>query len=253
MTNRAQVFHSSERGTPFLSAKFPYLRQLPSCHAEQALLEFYIRKKRGIGKSTHLVSVAYITKEVNGRLMCVLTMAKPCKSCAFLMHYAGVKKCTYSTSLGFVTEQMATILTSAKASKGAMIPVVHRDRSLLKNALLRTMFELYVQSERTFTLIDEGRKTVEGRLWAGAIRTLHIGDVIWIVRDGVRIPVQITFMRRYSSFHAMLSYKDTLTRALPEEVSVMTGVQKYNALYEKKKNVNKCVVAIGLLKLTLRC
>lgn len=188
---------------------------------------------------------------IDGLCVISLSWGKPCKSCAQLMTDVGIKKCTYSTPDGFVTQPMTAILHEATDSKGVLIPKVWNDRSLLKTAMLRPMFEMYIQMERTFELIRLGIKTIEGRLWNGAIRTLHIGDVMWIVWSGTRIPVQITFMRRYSSFHAMLSFKDTFRKTLPDEPTIMAGVQKYNALYRKKKR--KDVLAIGLRVLIMNC
>lgn len=221
---------------------------MPRHHAE----EYVLKQTAAPIKKTHMFTFGYRFKMVNGACVVSLSWGKPCKSCAQLMSDAGIKRCTYSTPTAFVTQPMTAILHEALYSRGTLIPKVWCDRSLLQTALLRPMFELFIRAETTFERIRTGVKTIEGRLWNGAIRTLHIGDVVWVVWQGKRIPVQITFMRRYASFHAMLSFRDTFKKTL-DEPSILSGVEKYNAMFPKKKRSGKQVLAIGLRVLMLTC
>ena len=240
----------SSRGPGRLASRFSWLRDLPSRHAEHDLLE-KVACSKGV---SHIYSLALHASSHADRaksgMAYTLRLAKPCSSCAKLMLALGVKKCTYSTGVAtnpFVCELMSNIARTALPATGARIVRRQHHLNLLQHALRRPMFELFVQSDVTFGYIHDGLKTIEGRIWSGAIRTLNEGQVIYVTATGQhKVAVQIRFIRRYASFHKMLSFRDTLEKTLPSVETVQAGVQRYNALYPMKRQKGKNVVAIGL-------
>lgn len=92
--------------------------------------------------------------------------------------------------------------------------------------------EMYIK-EPWMTLIREGLKEVEGRLYKGDVMDYRVGDKLNFVhktRDGEmeNLMVKITKLEKYPDFKALL-YNEKLYRVLPGFPSIRTG----NELYEK--------------------
>ena len=231
------VGECSLRGPGRLGRKYPWLRTLPSRHAEHDVLE-KVNQLQLDSKKVTIWSVSFKDD--------VMRNAKPCKSCARLMHEIGIRWCIYSEDNRLVKQSVASLVKEAVDSRGASIPKMWKNVELVKASLTTPRFELFVRNENTFRYIQTREKTIEGRLWVGNIRKRTQGEIIYIAYSSdSRILVQITTIRRYSSFGQMLS-KVNVKHLMPNVKTNQEALTRYHDLYPKEKRKRKSVVALTL-------
>lgn len=95
-------------------------------------------------------------------------------------------------------------------------------------------YDLYIR-QPWFTLIKEGFKEVEGRLYKGEVKDYKIGDTINIINKNINgvqkiLPVEITKLTKYPDFKSLL-YNEKLFRVLPGFPSIRTGNELYEKIY----------------------
>ena len=231
------VGECSLRGPGRLGRKYPWLRTLPSRHAEHDVLE-KVNQLQLDSKKVTIWSVSFKDD--------VMRNAKPCRSCARLMHQMGIRWCVYSEDNRLVKQSVSSLVDEAIDSRGASIPKIWENVALVKASLTTPRFELFVRNEDTFRHIERREKTIEGRLWAGNIRKRTPGEIIYIAHASEsRLLVQIVTIRRYSSFGHMLS-KINVKRLMPTVNTKDEALARYYHLYPKEKRKGKSVVALTL-------
>ena len=241
----------SERGPGWLSNYFHWLKSLPSRHAEHDALEkmfrFFMKKGNRLSDLCELfrdVVMYSVAMDKDGGWR----NAKPCRSCARLMHMLGITHCIYSTMTGFMTISVAELVKEAVDSRGALIPLIWKNVTLLKEASLSNtpLFPLYIRNEDTFNLIEAKRKTIEVRLWSGEMRKRKRGEVIRVVyRNQKTCFAQITATKCYKTFHKMLCKNDYL-RIMPHASSREDVLRKYHDIYPSHKRKKYDVVILCL-------
>lgn len=105
--------------------------------------------------------------------------------------------------------------------------------------------------EPYYSLILEGKKTVEGRLNKQKFKDMKIGDVITIYKDDdikQNFKVKITEKNEYKSFKDMLEVEG-LQKVLPDVESIKAGVEIYYAFPGFKENEVNGVLAIRIQKI----
>ena len=88
-----------------------------------------------------------------------------------------------------------------------------------------------------FSLIAEGKKTVEGRVAKEKYRALHLGDVVRFCSQSETLDARIISIEHFDSFAEMLSYygvKNCLPgiQTLDEAVSIYHGFPEYQSQAE---------------------
>eukprot|EP01105_Mastigella_eilhardi_P023786 TRINITY_DN6051_c0_g1_i1.p2 TRINITY_DN6051_c0_g1~~TRINITY_DN6051_c0_g1_i1.p2 ORF type:complete len:125 (-),score=40.54 TRINITY_DN6051_c0_g1_i1:65-439(-) len=102
--------------------------------------------------------------------------------------------------------------------------------------------------EPWFSLLRDGRKTVEGRLNAGDCATLRPGDRVRFARapdGGEAFTASVDGTRAYPSFSSMLC-AEGLQCVLPGVASVEEGVAVYRQFYSEEQERQHGVLAIRL-------
>ena len=99
-----------------------------------------------------------------------------------------------------------------------------------------------------FTYVEEGKKTVEGRLNVGIFSKIHKGDIITFVNQNKKINTRVMAIDHYQTFANMLKNK-TLKKTLPNISSNTEGVQIYRNIYPENKEKKFGVVAITIQKI----
>jgi ASC-1-like (ASCH) protein len=241
----------SERGPGWLSNFFHWLKSLPSRHAEHDALEKMFRSfmKKGCRLSDLCalfrdVVVYSVAIDKNGEWR----NAKPCRSCARLMHMIGINHCIYSTMTGFMTISIADLVLEAVDSRGALIPLIWKNEALLKEASVSNapLFSLYIRNEDTFDLIQAKRKTIEVRMWSGEMRKRKRNEVIRVVyRNQKTCFAQISAIKCYKTFHKMLC-KNDYRHVMPHAASKEDVLRKYHDIYPSHKRKKYDVVILCL-------
>ena len=158
----------------------------------------------------------------------------------------------YSEPFGIKTLDIEEHFHHAKQSLSTQRTHFRRDTHDFHTAiLLQKMYCLWVAHSRTFEDICTGKKTIEGRLWKGSLRTLKKNQVIYICCNKHKIAVRIMSIRRYPTFHRLLSYKDNLHKTLYNASSLQEGVTYYNNIYDKRNIMLHGVVGITVTRLVL--
>jgi ASC-1-like (ASCH) protein len=102
-------------------------------------------------------------------------------------------------------------------------------------------------SEPWFTLIKEGRKTVEGRLNKGEFAQMRAGDtIIWTNNDD-SFKTKIKSIQKYNTFYEYLE-GEGIKSALPvdEVQTVKDGVDVYYKYYTREEEEKYGVLAVRL-------
>ncbi|XP_021643354.2 uncharacterized protein LOC110637521 isoform X2 [Hevea brasiliensis] len=113
----------------------------------------------------------------------------------------------------------------------------------LKNMFKSTFFELHVQ-EPFFSLLKDGRKTIEGRCAGSNYSRIEPGALVLLNRTAV---LEVKDVRRYASFSEMLETED-LSQVLPGVKTVQEGVKIYRKFYTEEKEMSNGVLAICVSK-----
>lgn len=105
-------------------------------------------------------------------------------------------------------------------------------------------------SEPWFTHVNEGQKTIEGRLNDGDWQTMKSGDFIKFDSESKREPKQsceVVVIRttKYPSFREML-IREGLRYCLPGVQTIEEGVQIYRQFYSADEEAKKGVIAISI-------
>ena len=233
---KVMVGTCSHRGAGVLGQRYGWLRRLPSRHAEHDVLEQVHKHQLPCHRVT-LWSLAYKAN--------VWRNAKPCRSCARLMHAMGIRHCVYSCDTGTLVKQtVQQLLHEAIDSRGVRIPQLQHNAMVLQRPLKRPRFALYLRTAATFHQMYTRQKTVEGRLWSGEMRKRKKDEVIDIVyQDTKRFPVQITAVRRFRSFTKMLQTHH-YTDVMPHATSPSEVIRTYHSIYAPDKRRATDVVAL---------
>ncbi|KAJ6991469.1 hypothetical protein NC653_019599 [Populus alba x Populus x berolinensis] len=115
----------------------------------------------------------------------------------------------------------------------------------LINVLEGISCEIHVQ-EPYFSLLKDGRKTIEGRCATGDYIRIEPGDLILVNKIVV---LKVEDVRRYASFSKMLQ-AENLEKVLPGVKTVEEGVKIYRKFYTEEKEMSNGVLAICVSKLT---
>jgi ASC-1-like (ASCH) protein len=235
---------SSLNGPGILGKKYKWLKLLPSRHAEHDLLEKLIKNKIKFNK-IEIYSLLFKIKDNK----IILHNAKPCKSCTKLMDKLNIKICYYSINNTIEYININNLLNTATDSKGAIIPKIWHDNKLY-NTINIKKFYLNIKCKKDVMLIQNNIKTILCELWTGNIRKLHNKDLIYIKYKNIKIPIQITFIKRYKTLNRMFLYKNTLQDCCPN-TDINTILSYYNNLYSDYINKNYDLVSIGIRVLKL--
>ncbi len=97
--------------------------------------------------------------------------------------------------------------------------------------------EIYIK-EPWMTLIREGLKEVEGRLYKGMVESFRLGDTLIFnhkTREGKdeKLKVEITKLTKYPDFRSLL-YHEGKHRVLPGFPNIRTGNELYESIYNPK-------------------
>ncbi|KAI5582999.1 hypothetical protein POPTR_007G132100v4 [Populus trichocarpa] len=114
----------------------------------------------------------------------------------------------------------------------------------LINVLEGISCEIHVQ-EPYFSLLKDGRKTIEGRCATGDYIRIEPGDLILVNKIVV---LKVEDVRRYASFSKMLQ-AENLEKVLPGVKTVEEGVKIYRKFYTEEKEMSNGVLAICVSKL----
>jgi ASC-1-like (ASCH) protein len=94
-----------------------------------------------------------------------------------------------------------------------------------------------------FTLIKEGRKTIEGRLNKGRFASLKVGQVIMWENAGQAVKTKLVRIEKYNTFSDMLA-NEGLRHVLPDIKTIKDGVDVYRQFYSEAKEAEYGVLAI---------
>uniref|UniRef100_A0A6N2N7H8 ASCH domain-containing protein n=1 Tax=Salix viminalis TaxID=40686 RepID=A0A6N2N7H8_SALVM len=114
----------------------------------------------------------------------------------------------------------------------------------LINVLEGISCEIHVQ-EPYFSLLKDGRKTIEGRCVTGGYTRIEPGDLILVNKILV---LKVEDVHRYASFSKMLQ-AESLEKVLPGVKTVEEGVEIYRKLYTDEKEMSNGVLAVCVSKL----
>lgn len=197
-------------------------QRAPSLHAEVACLAKY--KEAHQRRSPCLVSVAF--SFLGGTW--VPAMARPCLNCARTIQRRGIRQIRYSDYQGnLIKVSIDTLLQQAQFSVGYSL---QRGMGVLTP-------KVFLKSETTFDLIQQGKKTVELRQNRGFFSKLIPGKRIqFLVQTEQRIrqlEVVITKVRLFQNFRNLL-LKEGLPRCMPNAKTTGEALSWLRHLYKSK-------------------
>lgn len=103
-------------------------------------------------------------------------------------------------------------------------------------------------AEPWFSLIKEGKKTVEGRICSDKYKNIKQGSTIKLKKFGdneTYIYLEVLEVRKYSTFAEMIE-KETLEKVLPIIETVENGVNVYRQFYKQELELEKGVLALEI-------
>lgn len=106
-------------------------------------------------------------------------------------------------------------------------------------------------SEPWFTLIQQKKKTSEGRLNKGDFHDMNVGDIIEFTNSDTgklrKYKVKITSKHRYKSFRNMIT-REYLKNVLPDPSieTIKQGVDVYYKFYNTKDEKKYGIIAIRI-------
>lgn len=161
---------------------------------------------------------------------------KPCKDCTGHIMRKNISKVRYSDdSNDIIKIKTKELMKVAEYSLGFR---------LTRDLIIITP-RLYIRNERTFNLLQIGRKTVEVRLLKGFINSLISNTSLLITHKTKTILMHINKIRRYSSFHNLLK-KEGIDNVLPDH-NLSNGLRHLKSYwYHGKYSLRHDIVAISL-------
>jgi ASC-1-like (ASCH) protein len=94
-----------------------------------------------------------------------------------------------------------------------------------------------------FTLIKQGRKTIEGRLNKGQFSRLEVGQIVMWENAGQTVKTKLVRIEKYQSFSDML-VNEGLRHTVPGKETLKDGVDVYRGFYSEAKEAEHGVLAI---------
>ena len=94
-----------------------------------------------------------------------------------------------------------------------------------------------------FTLIKQGRKTIEGRLNKGQFAQLKVGQIVMWENAGQTVKTKLVRIEKYDTFSDMLA-NEGLRHVLPDITTIKDGVDVYRQFYTESKESEHGVLAI---------
>ncbi|XP_060171839.1 uncharacterized protein LOC132603001 isoform X2 [Lycium barbarum] len=134
--------------------------------------------------------------------------------------------------------------SSLKQKEEDWASLIKEKGSHLLNVLKSVDFEIHVQ-EPYFSLLRNGKKTIEGRCAVGHYNKIEPGAFILVNKCLV---LQVQDVHHYHSFREMLE-AESLQEVLPGVDTAEEGVQVYRKFYSEEKERSNGVLAIGVKKL----
>ena len=232
--------------------------ELNSCHAECAVLDkLSARRERGkwSRKLTKCRIYSLAFRYCNNTNSIRPSPAKPCRMCTAVLQRSGFREVWYSEMDGNLCwSSIDSLRQVAKCSFGERRLEWQRHSNELSLARqCGSLVTLHLRDMVTFRNIENGRKSIEGRLWRGFIRSLRRGQFVIFQCGEHKIPVCITFIRRFGGFREMLRHGGpaTLTSTVPDVASVECGVDRYSTLYNRRDLRRYDAVAIGFYRVNV--
>lgn len=101
------------------------------------------------------------------------------------------------------------------------------------------------RAEPYFTFMQQGKKTIEGRVKKGYYRFVKPGDhiIIYNEEETKNLEVLVKRVTTYKSFRKMLE-NEPLEKVLPDAKNIDHGVDIYKGFYSNKQEKKFGVVAI---------
>lgn len=115
----------------------------------------------------------------------------------------------------------------------------------------RGMSLLWKVQDPWYTFIENGEKSIEGRLFKGSYERIKPGDIVTISCQQEMeksIKVEIIKIERYESFKDMLENVD-ISKILPTIENVSEGVNVYRKFYDEQQEKKYGVIAIYLQRI----
>ena len=96
-----------------------------------------------------------------------------------------------------------------------------------------------------FEYIQQGSKTVEGRLFVGDFKHIKAEDIITFTNRGMDVKTRVIQVRRYGTFEEMLR-AETLGSCLPGVETVAAGISIYRQFYSQAQEIQHGVLAVHI-------
>lgn len=103
----------------------------------------------------------------------------------------------------------------------------------------------YHLKELAFTLIKEGKKTIEGRLNKNSFKKIEVNDIINFINKDDNIYVKVVDIKKYSSFLDMLKSED-INKVTPLSNSIEESLNIYRNCYSENAENKYGVLAINI-------
>ena len=104
------------------------------------------------------------------------------------------------------------------------------------------MQTIFIRKKRTFDLITNKNKTIEGRINAGFNSQLKIGKLYYLQNDNHKIIIQIEKIEYFSSIENMIN-NIKLDKILPDIKSIKDAIKYYYNIYPITRFGNKSFIA----------
>lgn len=106
------------------------------------------------------------------------------------------------------------------------------------------------RAEPYFTFMQQGKKTIEGRVKKGYYRLVKPGDhiIIYNEEETKKLEVLVKRVTTYKSFREMLE-NEPFHQVLPDAKNISDGINIYRRFYTPKQERQFGVVAIEIEKL----
>lgn len=151
---------------------------------------------------------------------------------------------TTSGAIRFRRDGMDSVSLEVKQKEEDWSKLIREEGSQLSSILKNVFCELHVQ-EPYFSLLNDGRKTIEGRCAGGDYERIKSGALILLNKSVV---FEVQDVRKYASFAEMLGV-EILDEVLPGVKTIDEGVKVYRKFYTEEREASNGVLAICVSKL----
>lgn len=108
------------------------------------------------------------------------------------------------------------------------------------------MIHIYSLREPSFSLVKDGKKTIEGRLNKNTFKKININDTINFYNyKNDSISVKVIDIRKYKSFTDMIDNED-LNKITPLSKSKKESIQIYKNIYNRNNELKFGVIALEI-------